>query len=79
MCIRDRCGHGGTAVTVQVFAERMGRQPEEFEALLSSDDAIQSQILSRMRPYALETFRHGALVRSIAMINGYLSPDIEGV
>jgi len=56
---------------VEVFAARMGREPEEFEALLSSDGAMQAQILSRMQPRALHIFRQSALERSIALLNYY--------
>jgi hypothetical protein len=74
-----QCAPGATARTVEVFAERMGRQPEEFEVLLSSDHAIQEQILSRMPPRILETFRRSALDRSIALLNGYLARNSERV
>ncbi len=69
--LAEQCAPGAAARTVEVFAARMGREPEEFEALLSSDGAMQAQILSRMQPRALHIFRQSALERSIALLNYY--------
>jgi len=77
--LADQCAPGAAPRTVEVFAERMGRQPEEFETLLRSDNAIQLQILSRMPARALETFRQRGLVSSIALLNDYLVRDTERV
>ena len=77
--LAHQCVPGATVLTVEIFAERMARQPEEFEALLSSDDAIQVQIFSRMSALALDTFRQDALCRSILMLNDYFVPDSERV
>lgn len=74
-----QCAPGATVLTVEIFADRMERQPEEFEALLSSEDAIQAQILSRISSLALETFRQSALCRSIALVNDYFVRDSERV
>ena len=77
--LAEQCAPGALVRTVEVFAERMGRKPEEFEYLLRSEDSIQDHILSRMEPQALEKFRKSALVRSIATLNDYLSWDSERV
>ena len=69
--LAEQCAPGAAARTVEVFAERMGRQPEEFEVLLNSEDDMQAQILSRMQPRALHMFRQSALDRSIALLNHY--------
>ncbi len=71
--LAEQCAPGAAARTVEVFAERMGRQPEEFEVLLNSEDDMQAQILSRMQPRALHMFRQSALDRSIALLNHYFS------
>lgn len=77
--LADQCSPGAVVRTVDVFAERMGRKPEEFENLLCSEDSIQNQIISRMEPGTLERFRKSAIVRSIATLNDYLSGDFERV
>jgi hypothetical protein len=77
--LAEQCAPGAAARTVEVFAERMGRQPEEFDSFLRSHDAIQTQILSRMPPRAMETFRQSALARSITLLNDYLVRDSERV
>ena len=77
--LAEQCAPGSIVRTIDVFAERMGRKPEEFEDLLCSEDSIQDQVISRMDPGALEKFRKSAIIRSIWILNDYLSWDFERV
>ncbi|GBL19241.1 hypothetical protein EMGBS3_09470 [Anaerolineaceae bacterium] len=50
---------GATAQTVAVFAQRMGRTPQEFEALLGAPAELQARIFSRISEAQLDGFQAG--------------------
>ncbi len=59
--------------TVDVFAKRMKRSPDEFETLLSDKNALHTRILQYCSLDFLSTFRTQAVAHSVQLINTYLN------
>lgn len=69
---------GATAQTVAVFAQRMGRTPQEFEALLGSPAALQARIFSRISEAQLAGFQSRAASLCKQVANDFLQPQTNG-
>ncbi len=59
--------------TVEVFAQRMKRDPAEFENLLSDKSALHERILQYCSSEFLSSFRAQAAAHSVHIINTYLN------
>jgi len=66
---------GAEAQTIDVFAKRMGLSPTEFESLLQSPPAMQTQIFNRIPLNALDAFRARGLTLSQRVIAEYLADE----
>lgn len=79
---RDFVAHqladGAEAQTIAVFAQRMSLPPAEFETLLQSPPAMQTQIFDRIPLAALDDFRARGLDLSREVIKEYLDTDERG-
>jgi len=65
---------GAAAQTVAVFAERMGRTPQEFEALLQSPAALHARIFSRISVAQLADFQLRGAALCEKVVHGFLQP-----
>ncbi len=59
--------------TVEVFAQRMKRDPAEFENLLSDKNALHERVLQYCSSEFLSSFRAQAVAHSVQLINTYLN------
>jgi hypothetical protein len=63
---------GRVVRTAEVFAQRMGVRVEAMEAVLQSPREMETAVLSRIPPFALDSFRSTGYERSVALIEEYL-------
>ena len=77
--LSEQLADGSSPRTIEVFAARMGRQPEDFEEILLSNDLMEERIFSRISRTSLEKFRQRVLDNSIVLINHYFSSDLVRV
>jgi hypothetical protein len=79
---RDFVAHqladGADTQTIAVFAKRMSLSPAEFETLLQSPPAMQTQIFDRIPLATLDDFRTRGLALSREVIQKYLDADERG-
>ena len=61
------------ALTIEVFAKRMNRKPEEFEAVLNSRHAMDVGVFSRIPDGKLNMFQYNACKQSVELLCRYLS------
>jgi hypothetical protein len=71
--VADQLADGAASQTVEVFAARMSLAPTDFESLLQSPSAMQTQILSRLPLSTLADFRARGIARTREVIAEYLS------
>ncbi len=64
---------GHESQTAAVFARRMGRSPEEMEAVLRSPALMDERVFGRVSPATLDAFRREGRERSARLINRYLA------
>ena len=69
---------GAPAQTVAVFAQRMGRTPQEFEALLGSPAELQARIFSRISEAQLNSFHSRAASLCKQVVDNFLQPPAAG-
>ncbi|RLT52884.1 MAG: hypothetical protein DWI68_01485 [Chloroflexi bacterium] len=69
---------GAPAQTVAVFAQRMGRTPQEFEALLGSPAELQARIFSRISEAQLNSFQSRAASLCKQVVDDFLQPPAAG-
>lgn len=69
---------GATAQTVAVFAQRMGRTPQEFEALLGSPAELHARIFSRISESQLDGFQSRAASLCKQVVDDFLQPQANG-
>jgi hypothetical protein len=62
---------GATAQTVEIFARRMNRDPQELAALLDSPEELDRQVFSRLPREELAGFRVAGLTRSLELAAEY--------
>lgn len=62
---------GGGPRTIDIFARRMRRSPEEIAALLDSPDELERLIFSRYSLDQIAAFRAEGLARSLALAEAY--------
>ena len=70
---------GLSSRTIEVFAARMGVEPEDFEEILLDDALMEKKIFSRMSQISLDEFRQRALDNIIVMLNDYFSLELGRV
>lgn len=63
---------GANMLTVEVFAQRMNRSTQDFEAILGSQQAMDTDLLSLVSEVTLHKFQAHALEQSIDMLYSYL-------
>jgi hypothetical protein len=69
--VAEQLGEAGAPRTVEVFAQRMGTDPQAFAALLASPDELDRRLFSRLSARALDEYRVEALTRSLAVIRRF--------
>ena len=69
--LSEQLADGLSSRTVEVFADRMGLKPEDFEAILLDDDVMEQKIFARISRIQLDKFRQRALDNTIVMLNDY--------
>ena len=69
--LSEQLADGLSSRTVEVFADRMGLKPEDFEAILLDDDVMEKKIFARISRIQLDKFRQRALDNTIVMLNDY--------
>jgi len=68
--VADQLGPGAGR-TVEVFAQRMGADPEALRALLASPDELARRLYVHLPAGALERYRAGAITAAAAAIGDY--------
>lgn len=63
---------GAGPQTVAVFAARQGIAPEQFYALLESEERMQREVFSRMPSGLLGEYRQHLVEESLRLLHGYL-------
>jgi hypothetical protein len=69
--LADQLQPGGAARTVEIFARRMNRRPEEIAALLASPAELDRLIFAHLPRDRIEAFRAEGLARSLALAAAY--------
>lgn len=64
--------------TVEVFAERQGLSPQEYYALLDSNERMEREIFSHLPRQNLEAYRQRAEMESARLVRAYLRNAING-
>ena len=69
--VAEQLGEAGASRTVEVFAARMGADPDAFAALLASPEELDRRLFCRLPPNALAAYRAAALAESVESIVRY--------
>ncbi len=64
---------GCETLTVEVFAARQGISPDQYYDLLTSEEAMDREIFSRLSRQTLQTYRRQLVDENISMLANYLA------
>ncbi len=75
--IAEQLAPGNAALTVEVFAQRMGADPGRFAALLASPQDMQRRVFSRLPPGKVEAYYAAGMERCEQLLRSYWSVSAQ--